>query len=219
MGKGIMKMQKGLEANEQAMEQAIEAGKKQTKTAERMEQIPTFYNMGITSPEVLGVAIAEALEESKPIHKGTISTLITNIKETQPDRLTEPPEELPIDEQRKLLEEYRNQTAQKQTEPPQTTQKPQTAPEPSQAEIPTPKEEKTAEKANTRAEKQTFSFRAEQSKIENWKLYAETIGTKDIGTLWTAAIDEYISNHELTADQQAVYDLKKKAAEIQRNQK
>ncbi|MCM1181246.1 MAG: hypothetical protein NC347_13380 [Clostridium sp.] len=127
------------------------------------------------------------------------SHVIAELKEKEPERLKGTPQEV--------------------KDTPQTTQKPQTAPEPPQTEIPTPAEEKAEEKANTRAEKQTFSFRAEQSKIENWKLYAETIGTKDIGTLWTAAIDEYISNHELTADQQAVYDLKKKAAEIQRNQK
>ena len=99
------------------------------------------------------------------------------------------------------------------------TQKPQTAPKPIQTEESIPKEKKTEEKANIKPQKQSFSFRADQNKIESWKLYAEAIGAKDIGTLWTTAIDEYISNHELTADQQEIYNLKKKAAEIQKNQK
>lgn len=100
----------------------------------------------------------------------------------------------------------------------QPTQKPETAPEPHEP-IQTPvAEEKAEEKPPTKPQKQSFSFRADQSKIESWKLYAETIGAKDIGTLWTAAIDEYISNHALTADQQAIYDLKKKAAEMAKKQ-
>lgn len=94
-------------------------------------------------------------------------------------------------------------------------QAPQTAPEPLQN---TPEGEKRSYEANTKPQKQSFSFRAEQSKIENWKLYAETVGG-DIGALWTAAIEEYISNHKLTKDQQAIYDLKKKVAEMQKKQK
>ena len=83
----------------------------------------------------------------------------------------------------------------------------------------TPQKEKAEKKANTKPQKQSFSFRAEQDKIENWKLYAETIGAKDIGTLWTAAIDEYIGNHALTADQQKIFNLKKQAAEMAKGQK
>lgn len=98
-----------------------------------------------------------------------------------------------------------------------TATKPKTKPEP-----PTTAEntqtENTAEKTNTKTQKQSFSFRADINKIEHWKLYADTIGTKDIGTLWSAAIDEYISNHKLTANQQAIYDLKKKAAELAKNE-
>ena len=80
-------------------------------------------------------------------------------------------------------------------------------------------EEKVENNTNTKPQRQSFSFRADQNKIETWKLYAETIGVKDIGALWTAAIDEYINNHKLTEDQQIIYDLKKKAIEIQKNQK
>lgn len=80
-------------------------------------------------------------------------------------------------------------------------------------------EEKVENNTNTKPQRQSFSFRADQDKIETWKLYAETIGAKDIGTLWTAAIDEYINNHKLTEDQQVIYNLKKKAVEMQKNQK
>lgn len=101
----------------------------------------------------------------------------------------------------------------------QTTQKFQTAPEPTQTIENTPKEEKATEAANTKAEKQTFSFRTEQGYIEDWKAYAETIGTKDVGALWAAAINEYIENHPLTANQQEIYNLKKKIIEMQRKEK
>lgn len=130
------------------------------------------------------------------------SKTLKKIRETEPERLKGTAEEVKDEPQ----------------DTPQAPQKPQTDPEPIQTEESTPKEEKAEEKPNTKPQKQSFSFRADQSKIESWKLYAETIGTKDIGTLWTAAIDEYISNHKLTADQQEIYNLKKKAAEMAKKQ-
>ncbi len=68
---------------------------------------------------------------------------------------------------------------------------------------------------NTKPQKQSFSFRAECRKIESWKLYAETVGG-DMGALWSAAIDEYIENHKLTAEQQTVYELKQQVLAVQR---
>lgn len=47
-------------------------------------------------------------------------------------------------------------------------------------------------------------------------MYAESLGVNDIGALWSCAIDEYIENHELTADQKTVYNLKKRALETQK---
>lgn len=73
--------------------------------------------------------------------------------------------------------------------------------------------------AYTRPQRQAFSFRADKQKIEHWKLYAEAVGTNDIGELWTAAIEEYIQNHELTADQKIVYNLKWQALEAQKKLK
>lgn len=137
--------------------------------------------------------------ESIGREKTWASKTIKKIRETEPGRL--------------------NGTGEELQDAPQALQKSQIAPEPIRAEESTPKEEKAEEKANTKPQKQSFSFRADQSKIENWKLYAETIGTKDIGTLWTAAIDEYISNHKLTPDQQEIYNLKKKAVEMAKKQK
>lgn len=67
------------------------------------------------------------------------------------------------------------------------------------------------------AKKQSFSFRADRDDISRWKLYAETLGTKDLGRLWSAAIDEYISRHALSAEQQKVYEMKKEAARMQQS--
>lgn len=148
------------------------------------------------------------------INKGTFSRNKREIEENEPERVERLKAEV---EAEAPAEQPETETPPQDT--PQATQKPQIATEPIKAEESTPAEEKAEEKANTKPQKQSFSFRADQSKIESWKLYAEAIGTKDIGTLWTAAIDEYISNHELTADQQAIYELKKKAAEMQKKQK
>jgi len=131
------------------------------------------------------------------------SKTIKKIRETEPERLKGTAEEIKEEPQ----------------DTPQAQQKPEIATEQPQPIENTPKEEKAEIRANTKPQKQSFSFRADQNKIEKWKLYAEAIGTKDIGALWTTAIDEYISNHELTADQKTIYELKRKVAEMQKNQK
>lgn len=92
---------------------------------------------------------------------------------------------------------------------PQAPQKPQTAKN-------TLDEENRVYGTNMKPQKQSFSFRAEQSKIENWKLYAETVCVGDVGALWTAALDEYIDRHKLTAEQQIIYNLKKQVLEKQK---
>ena len=136
------------------------------------------------------------------------------LKEKDPDRLKGTSEEIKEEVTTEQIEkEPTTQNA------PQTTQEPQTAPKVPQPIKSTLEEEKRVYGANTKPQKQSFSFRAEQTKIENWKLYAETVGTGDVGALWTAAIDEYIANHKLTEEQQVIYDLKKKIAEMQKKQK
>lgn len=162
------------------------------------------------------------------------SKIIKKIRETEPERLKgtgEEPQAQDIIKVNVTTAESKNEptvieavVTESPKQPPieyklvKTTQEPKIAHETIQAEDNALSEEKTENKANTKPQKQSFSFRADQSKIETWKLYAETIGTKDIGTLWTAAIDEYISNHKLTADQQEIYNLKKKAVEMAKKQ-
>lgn len=190
-------MQKGIEENEKAMEQAIN----NSKAYQEEETFLNLLRQGKTRKEAYEAIGREKTWASKTIKK---------IKETEPERLKGTTEEITAEQ---------TEAKAPAQDTPQAPQKPKTAPEPQEPiQIPA-EEEKAKEKANTKLQKQSFSFRAEQSKIESWKLYAETIGTKDIGTLWTVAIDEYISNHALTADQQAIYDLKKKAAEMAKKQR
>ena len=193
-----LKLQQGVDSTENAIEEAKQEqtareSRKPPYTDEQMDEaLKTVYRTG---KQIDGANYLN-------INKGTFNKKIREIEEKEPERV------------KRLKAEVE---AEKDT--PQAQQKPETAPEPHEP-IQTPvAEEKAEEKPPTKPQKQSFSFRADQSKIENWKLYAETIGTKDIGTLWTAAIDEYISNHALTSDQQAIYDLKKKAAEMAKKQK
>lgn len=193
-----LKLQQGVDSTENAIEEA-----KQEQTARESRKPPyTDEQMDEALKTVYRTGKQQDGADYLQINKGTFSKKIREIEEKEPERV------------KRLKAEVE---AEKDT--PQAPQKPETAPEPHEP-IQTPvAEEKAEEKPPTKPQKQSFSFRADQSKIENWKLYAETIGTKDIGTLWTAAIDEYISNHALTADQQAIYDLKKKAAEMAKKQK
>lgn len=193
-----LKLQQGVDSTENAIEEA-----KQEQTARESRKPPyTDEQMDEALKTVYRTGKQQDGADYLQINKGTFSKKIREIEEKEPERV------------KRLKAEVE---AEKDT--PQAPQKPEISPEPHEP-IQTPvAEEKAEEKPPTKPQKQSFSFRADQSKIENWKLYAETIGTKDIGTLWTAAIDEYISNHALTADQQAIYDLKKKAAEMAKKQK
>lgn len=90
---------------------------------------------------------------------------------------------------------------------PQATQKPQTV-----FELKKPIETISKEEANTKPQKATMGFRAEVSKIEFWRAYADATDT-ELGIMCTAAIDEYIQRHELTADQKEIIDIKMEALE------
>lgn len=68
---------------------------------------------------------------------------------------------------------------------------------------------------NTEPKKAVMGFRAEQEKMEVWKLYADATG-QEIGALCTAAIDEYIKRHKLNEDQQQLFNLKKKMLETEK---
>lgn len=97
----------------------------------------------------------------------------------------------------------------------EATQRPQIAPELQKPIRSTPAEEKAREKANTKPQKATMGFRAEVSKIEFWRAYADATDT-ELGIMCTDAIDEYIQRHELTADQKEIIDIKMKALEAEK---
>lgn len=245
MGKINMKLMQGVKGEEQAIETSKEPkpkvdGRKVSYTDEQMDEaLKEVYRTGRQQDG------ADYLK----INKGTFSKKIREIEEKEPERVERlkaeaaaenealakvagtsaesikysriilkhgTPEQIERAEQQGNNEENIKKIAEEITA--QDAQKPETAPEPQEPIKSTPAEEKAEEKPNTKPQKQTFSFRADQSKIENWKAYAEATG-QDIGTLWTAAIDEYINSHELTADQKAIYELQKQAAEMARKAK
>lgn len=67
-------------------------------------------------------------------------------------------------------------------------------------------EEPQTEPEVTDTKKRVFSIRATQQDISCWKAYA--VATKQTtGALITAAVQEFMKNHSLTDEQQAVYDF------------
>lgn len=60
-----------------------------------------------------------------------------------------------------------------------------------------------------------MGFRAEVAKMEIWKLYADVTG-QEISAVCTAAIDEYINNHSLNAEQKQFFVLKKQTLEAEK---
>lgn len=67
-----------------------------------------------------------------------------------------------------------------------------------------PKQEPTKPQ---KVQKKVFSFRAEESTVDGWRLWADAKGMK-VDDLGEKAITEYIKRHSLTEDQQKIYDLK-----------
>lgn len=123
------------------------------------------------------------------MNKGTFSKKIREIEEKEPERV-------------KRLKEEAGQTT---TQP---TPEPQTAPKKEQADNSTPTPEKGEEKANTKPQKQVFSFRAALDDITDWKAYSTATGEK-MENIGTAAMNEYIGNHPLTGAEKAVFDAMK----------
>ena len=115
-----------------------------------------------------------------------------------------------VEQQENIIDKSKDENASK------ASQKPQEQSEKIQPIKSVKEETKNGNQTYIKSQRQSFSFRAEPHKVERWKLYAESIGTEDLGDLWSAAIDEYIENHGLTADQQIVYDLKKQAYDAQK---
>lgn len=170
-------------------EQTARESRKPPYTDEQMDEaLKTVYRTGKQQDG------ADYLQ----INKGTFSKKIREIEEKEPERV------------KRLKAKVE---AEKDT--PQAPQKPETAPEPQEPIKSTPTEEKAEEKPNTKQEKRVMGFRADVNKIDLWKIYAEATG-QEIGVMCTAAIDEYISNHELTADQRQIFDIKIKALEAEK---
>ncbi len=80
------------------------------------------------------------------------------------------------------------------------------------------KKENVQNSANTKPLKAVMGFRAEIEKIEKWRLYASVTG-QEIGTFGTIAIEEYISRHKLTPEQQQLFDLKKQTLDAEKKLK
>lgn len=131
------------------------------------------------------------------INKGTFSRKKREIEEKEPERV----ERLKVE-----LAAEREVVAQDTL---QDTERLIEATKPSQTIQNTSAKEKFENEANTKLERQSFSFRTDIDKIENWKSYAVAIKTKDIGALWTIALDEFMENHPLTAEQQAIFSKQK----------
>lgn len=86
---------------------------------------------------------------------------------------------------------------------------PQDAPE-KEARKTTGGAKKTAQRAPegpTKTKKKVFSFRAEEEKVNGWRVWADARGIK-VDELGEKALQEYIKRHPLSEDQQKIYELK-----------
>lgn len=178
MGKLDMRLQKGVEGEENALENS--------KAYQEEERFLNLLRQGKSRKEAYEAIGREKTWASKTIKK---------IRETEPERLKGTGEEVKAE-------------LQEQQDTPQPTQEPQTATEPPQADNSTPTTEKGEEKANTKAQKQVFSFRATLEEITSWKAYSTATGEK-MENIGTAAMNEYINNHPLSGAEKAVFEAMK----------
>lgn len=68
--------------------------------------------------------------------------------------------------------------------------------------------EDTSKKENQKApvgEKIVFSFRSPKNSVESWRIYANIKGMK-VEELGAAALDEYMKQHPLSNEEQAVFN-------------
>lgn len=90
----------------------------------------------------------------------------------------------------------------------QTAQETQRATKTEQAVKNTNVEEKAKERANTKPQKQVFSFRASKEHISDWKAYATAAGLT-MENMGTVAMNEYLTRHKLDGSEKAIYDALK----------
>lgn len=203
MGKLNMDLLKGIEEQENAIEN--------NKAYQEEEAFLNLMKQGKSRKEAYEAIGREKTWASKTIKK---------IRETDPERLKGTGEEAK-DESKTFIPT----TAESPKQEPVEFNIVKTAPqEPQTGEIElertqpiknTPEEEKRVYVANTKPQKAVMGFRAEVDKIELWKLYADA-SEQEISAMCTAALDEYIHNHELTADQKEIFDIKKQALEAEK---
>lgn len=147
-------------------------------------------------------------EENKPEQE---SETYQEESEKEPDRLKGTSEEI----KDKVQLEQAETKSEEETATSNTPQEPQIAAELSQPTKNTPEEEKRAYGTDIKPQKTVMGFRAEVGKIELWKLYADA-AEQEISAMCTAALDEYVCNHELTAEQKEIFDIKKQALEAEK---
>ena len=203
MGKLNMDLLKGIEEQENAIEN--------NKAYQEEETFLNLMKQGKSRKEAYEAIGREKTWASKTIKK---------IRETEPERLKGTGEEAKDESKTFILT-----TAESPKQEPvefnivkTTPQEPQTGEielERTQPMKNTPEEEKRVYEANTKPQKAVMGFRAEVDKIELWKLYADA-SEQEISTMCTAALDEYVRNHELTADQKEIFDIKKQALEAEK---
>lgn len=102
------------------------------------------------------------------------------------------------------------QREEKPEEPPKTftiarEEKPQEPPKKLYVGKSTSAEEKPVKTANTKPQKQVFSFRAEKELVKQWRTYAAACPGMKVDELGRLALQEYIENHPLTGAAKKFY--------------
>lgn len=182
-----------VEENKPESEPVAKESQKPLYTDEQMDEaLKTVYRTGRQQDgaDLLG------------INKGTFSRKKREIEENEPERAERLKAEIAAEKKAFIKDTS------------QTAQQPAEHSEPIQTKS-TPEEETHVYEANTKPQKAVMGFRAEVDKIELWKLYADS-AEQEISAMCTAALDEYIRNHELTADQKEIFDIKKQALEAEK---
>lgn len=183
-----------VEENKLESEQVAKENRKPPYTDEQMDEaLKAVYRTGRQQDgaDLLG------------INKGTFSRKKREIEENECERAERLKAEIAAE--KKAFIKDTSQTAQQTAE----------HSEPIQTVKSIPEEETHVHEANTKPQKAVMGFRAEVDKIELWKLYADS-AEQEISAMCTAALDEYIRNHELTADQKEIFDIKKQALEAEK---
>lgn len=185
MSKINLALMKGIEAEENSMQTAIE---NQNQTTQETEQKKAKRLTPEQKEEVLkqyadGVEIVD-IAKRFDVHRTTIDRIV---KSKQP----EPPKV----EKKDTIQAP--QKLQKQLKEEKTV-------------ISTQTEEKPQNEPNRKPDKATMGFISDKATIKRWRLYAKATG-QEISVFCTKAIDAYISQNPLNEVQKKLYDLLEKS--------